>query len=203
MSFPRIASTARLSASDPCAGLLGGLGTGRPSLGGVAAALLPQPDHGGLGIFSCATTRRGGRAPQVADVRGGKARMMGVLLHAPLGRLPVASPRWTAAVAGSTPALRNLTNTRGGLPTLLLPLFPRQAAATSSLPMAELPPVGTVVWMKTSGKPVRASIYTGQSCGLVLLRFDDMTFGDGAGSHLRLLLVAAFWSALDSIEVAK
>lgn len=202
--IPSNASTVRLSAADPCAGLLGGLGTGRPSLGGAAAALLPQPDHGGLGIFSCATTRRGGRAPQVADVRGDKARMMGVLLHAPLGRLPVASPRWTAAVAGSTPALRNLTNTRGGLPTLLLPLFPRQAAATSPLlPMAELPPVGTVVWMKTHAKPVRVWIHTGAVNGEMLLRFDDPAFGSYHCGNLRLLLVTAFWSALDHIEVAK
>lgn len=145
--IPSNASTVRLSAADPCAGLLGGLGTGRPSLGGAAAALLPQPEHGGLGIFP---------------------------------------------------------HTRGGLPTLLLPLFPRQAAATSPLlPMAELPPVGTVVWMKTHAKPVRARIHSGAVDGELLLRFDDPAFGSDRCGHIRLLLVSAFWSALDHIEVAK
>lgn len=68
--------------------------------------------------------------------------------------------------------------------------------------MAELPPVGTVVWMKTHAKPVRARLYTGSCDGLLVLRFDDTAFGDHRCGHLRILLVAAFWSALDRIEGA-
>lgn len=107
-------------------------------------------------------------------------------------------------VAGSIPAGAITSHTRGGLPTLLLPLFPRQAAATSPLlPMAELPPVGTVVWMKTHAKPVRAIVHTPEVDGQVLLRFDDPRYGNLQAGHMRMLLVAAFWSALDHIEVAK
>lgn len=68
--------------------------------------------------------------------------------------------------------------------------------------MAELPPVGTVVWMKTHAKPVRARLHTADVDGELVLRFDDPAFGDYRCGHLRLLLVAAFWSALDHVEAS-
>lgn len=148
------ASTVRLSAADPCAGLLGGLGTGRPSLGGAAAAPLPRPVHGGLGIFL---------TPAVAWRR---------LSFFPFEPDPQ--------------DVRHALRRRD----------------FSLLPMAELPPVGTVVWMKTNAKPVRARIHTGAVDGEMVLRFDDPAFGSDRCGHMRLLLVAAFWSALDHVEGA-
>lgn len=79
----------------------------------------------------------------------------------------------------------------------------RAAAIYRLLPMAELPPVGTIVWMKTHAKPVRARIYSGAVDGEMLLRFDDPAFGSYHCGHLRVLLVIACWSALDHIEAPK
>lgn len=82
----------------------------------------------------------------------------------------------------------------------------RAAAIYPLLPMAELPPVGTVVWMKTHAKPVRARLIDTDvvkgACVRVLLQFDDARYHSMNGG-LRPLYTAAFWSALDRIEVAK
>lgn len=70
--------------------------------------------------------------------------------------------------------------------------------------MAELPPVGTVVWMKTHAKPVRARLVEKNlDCRFgwtVVLLFDCGGYGDL--HRRRTLYRAAFWSALDHVEGA-
>lgn len=70
--------------------------------------------------------------------------------------------------------------------------------------MAELPPVGTVVWMKTHAKPVRARLLQvdhGDHYVMVTLQFDDGRY-NSCRPHHRHLYVEAFWSALDHVEGA-
>lgn len=71
--------------------------------------------------------------------------------------------------------------------------------------MDDLPPIGTVVWMKTHAKPVRARLmqidYGRLLHVVVTLQFDDARYQSMNGCR-RQLYASAFWSALDHVEGA-